>query len=782
MAEKKTRKVAFVSTFAPRICGIATFAQDLIKNTTLASKGQFEPLVVAMRTSSDTVYSDPVKFEIRTNVKNDYVTAADYLNFSHVDVVSVQHEFGLFGGKAGEYLNLLLKRLNAPVITTLHTVLDDPEPDYYQSMIDVCNTSHQVVTMNERGIGMLRDIYGISGGKVKLIPHGIPDLPFVDSSYYKHKFGMEGRKTILTFGLLSMNKGIENMLKAMPEIIKADPTVLYVVLGKTHPLVVKHDGESYRFSLQRMVKELGLTDHVIFHNRFVNEEELHNFLCASDVYVTPYQNREQLTSGTLSFAVGTGKAVVSTPYWAAEELLADGRGVLVPFGDNKQMAAEIIRILNEDSVFYSLRRRAYDYGRKRTWPQIGQTYWKLFTEKSLPLRVTSKFTQTKPEPSLDMHAPEPSLVHIKRLTDCTGMYQHAKYTAPNLHHGYTTDDNARAVIAMTRYYNLYHDPEAMKLFDTYLAFLLYSQDETGQVKNFMNFDRTWLKDEPPNDSLGRVLWAYGTVIADPPAPAYLSLVKDAFDRTIEHVHKQYPRSMADAICGMKHYLKQFPGASDIKRHMALTADQLLVMYNDNKYPDWHWFEDNMTYDNAVLPHAMFIAAQTLGDKYLDVAVKTCDFLIEKTFENNHFSFIGCNGWYERDGTKAKWDQQPIEAAGTIMMLSDAYERTKEKKYLTLQRKAFDWFLGNNDLNVPLYDFRTHGCCDGLTPTGANLNQGAESMLSFMLSLLTIIESYAVTEIPSASDTPKKKAVPIKGIDPPHQNTTHSPNSMLENNI
>ncbi|MHC4195826.1 MAG: glycosyltransferase family 4 protein, partial [Planctomycetota bacterium] len=389
MSKGSAKKVAFISSFPPRQCGIATFTSDLIENISLAQE-DFEPLVVAMRSNNELKYNDPVKFEIRQDIKDDYICAADYINFSHVDVVSVQHEFGLFGGNAGSYLSLLLNRLNAPVITTLHTVLNDPPEAYYKSLVDVCKASYKVIVMNKRGVSMLADIYGISGRKVQLIPHGIPDLPFVDSNYNKHKFGMEERRTILTFGLLSKNKGIEVMLKAMPAIRKAEPSVLYIVLGMTHPSVLKHDGESYRFSLQRMVKELGITENVIFHNRFVSDEELHNFLFAADLYVTPYLNAEQLTSGTLSFAVGTGKAVVSSPYWAAVELLSNGRGKLIQFGDSNQMANAIIEILSNDSLFYSLRRKAYDYGRSKTWPKISQIYWKIFSDKKLPARIPSK--------------------------------------------------------------------------------------------------------------------------------------------------------------------------------------------------------------------------------------------------------------------------------------------------------------------------------------------------------------------------------------------------------
>ena len=746
MAKGCTKKVVFISSFPPRRCGIATFTSDLIKSTASAAKGEFEPLVVAMRSDNDLRYSDPVKFEIRQNVRSDYICAADYINFSHVDLICVQHEFGLFGGEAGAYLSLLLNRLKAPIITTLHTVLDEPDPAYRKSLVEVCNASYKVITMNELGVGMLRDIYDIPRKKIELIAHGIPDLPFVDSNYYKHKFGLEGRRTILTFGLLSKNKGVEVMLKAMPAIVKADPSVMYIVLGMTHPFVLKHEGELYRFSLQQIVKDLGLQEHVIFHNRFVKEEELHNFLCSADIYVTPYLKKEQLTSGTLSFAVGTGKAVVSTPYWAAMELLADGRGKLVQFGDSKQISEAIVEILQDDSLFYSLRRQAYDYGRSRTWPRIGQAYWKLFSAKRLPLGIAAKTTLSAAETISSIEVPEPSLDHLKKLTDDTGLYQHAKFTIPNREYGYCTDDNARAVIAMIKYYNQYPEPQALQLLDIYLSFMIHSQNSDGSVKNLMNFDRTWVADEPANDAFGRVLWAFGTITAKPPTPAYLSIVKDCFDKSVGHVLKQLPKGMAYSILGMSDYLKQFPGASDIKRQLEIAADGLVAQYKENHYSDWQWFEDVLTYDNAVLPHALFVASMTFDNKkYLEVAEKTTEFLLSNTFNGEHFSFVGCNGWYERGGTRATFDQQPIEAASTVLMLRAAYEATQNDRFLTLQRKAFDWFLGQNDLHIALYDFRTKGCSDALMHDGVNINQGAESTLSFLLSLLSIVESYTLVD-------------------------------------
>ncbi len=763
-----SQKVVFISSYPPRKCGIATFTSDLIRSVAAASRGGFEPLVVAMRADNEFKYAEPVKFEVRQNVKKDYICAADYINFSHVDLVSVQHEFGLFGGEAGQYLSLLLNRLKAPIITTLHTVLDEPNEAYRKSMVEVCEASMRVITMNERGVGMLRDVYGVSDEKVDLIAHGIPDLPFVDSNYYKHKFGLEGRRTILTFGLLNKNKGIEFMLEAMREIVKAEPSVMYIVLGMTHPAVLKHEGESYRFSLQQMVKDFGLENHVLFHNRFVDDEELHNFLCAADIYVTPYLNREQLTSGTLSFAVGTGKAVVSTPYWAAEELLANGRGKLVAFGDSRQMAEAIVGILGDDALYYSLRRRAYDYGRSRTWPKIGQVYWKLLRARRLPVQVAAKAPLSPAETLSSIEVPEPSLVHLKKLTDETGLFQHAKFTIPNRRDGYCTDDNARAAIAMANYYAQYREPEALQLLDRYLSFVMYSQQPGGSIRNFMHSDRTWQKDEPASDAFGRVLWAFGTVMAKPPSPSYLSVIKDCFDRSVRRVLKQHIRGMAYSILGMADYLRQFPGASDIKRQMELAADELVSKYQRQRHTDWHWFENVLTYDNAVLPHALFDAGMTLeNNRYLDVARQSSDFLLANTFTGEHFSFVGCNGWYPRGRTRANFDQQPVEAAGTVLMLRAAHDATGDKKLLKLQRKAFDWFLGANDLHIPLYDFRTKGCCDALMAGGVNINQGAESILSFIQGLLSIVESYSILDRGKEVGTvPFEQADIVEPVTPP----------------
>ncbi len=351
----------------------------------------------------------------------------------------------------------------------------------------------------------------------------------------------------------------------------------------------------------------------------------------------------------------------------------------------------------------------------------------------MPVLNTNTMSQTD--------IPKPSLEHLIKLTDCTGLFQHANFTIPNRHCGYCTDDNARGVIAMARYYTQYPEPAALQLLDTYLSFIIHAQKKDGTFRNLMSFDRSWRRNEAGNDAFGRVLWAFGAIIAKPPAPTYISIARESFDKSIEHIQKQTPKSKAYSIIGMCEYLKQFPHAGDIKDRLASAADSFVALYEENHSSSWQWFENVMTYDTAVLPHALFAAGLICNNKkYISVAKKTCEFLLSKTLTSKHFSFIGCVGWYKRGGKKAAFDQQPIEAAGMVLMLRAAYDATGNQRYLSLQRQAFDWFMGQNDLHIPLYDAKTKGCHDGLGEDGVNNNQGAESTLSFLLSLLAIVES------------------------------------------
>ena len=373
------RKIAFISSFRPRKCGIATFTSDLIENIGTAGGIEFKPSVVAIQSGNEHKYTKPVEFVIRRDIAADYIDAADSLNSKNMDVISLQHEFGLFGGEGGSHISLLLKRLKAPIVTTLHTILERPSAEYFDALVEVCDESETVIVMNERGIRMLTDTYGVPKRKIKLIPHGIPDISFNHRGLHKRNLGFSNRKVILTFGLIGRNKGIEVMLKAMPAIIKTHPEALYIVLGTTHPEVVKHEGYSYRDELLHIIEDLKIQNNIIFYERFVSDPVLKQFLSAVDIYVTPYLFKEQLTSGTLAFAVGAGKAVVSTPYWAAEELLADGRGKLVPFDNSEQMASAIIELLGDPYALNQMQLRAYEYGRGMIWPRIGEGYWNLFT-------------------------------------------------------------------------------------------------------------------------------------------------------------------------------------------------------------------------------------------------------------------------------------------------------------------------------------------------------------------------------------------------------------------
>jgi len=732
--------VCFISSFLPQQCGIANFTNDLI-NAIRAKVDIFSPFVVAMRAAESTKYGEPVKFDIRRDIEDDYRSAADYINFSPARVVSLQHEYGLFGGDQGNYLLLLLRKLRVPVVTTLHTVLDEPHDTQRKVLSEIADISYRVVVMSQQGVSMLTDVYSVPREKIVLLPHGIPDLPQVNPNNYKHKFGLGGRKIILTFGLISRNKGIEVMIKALPDIVAEDTSVLYAVVGVTHPNVQLADGEEYRLSLQRLVAELGLAEHVMFYNHFVKVPELHQWLCAADFYATPYLYAQQLTSGTLAFALGSGKAIISTPYWYAEELLADGRGRLVPFGDSQAIADNILELLRNPREYQAMRKRAYAFGRKMTWPRVGARYWKLFNETKRPVKTVVRAAVLEQTGSV-LDLPSLKLDHLIRLTDEVGLIQHARFIVPDRVHGYCTDDNARALELVARYCQNKKNKEVERLLNIYLGFVCHAQRPDGTFQNFVGFDRKFIEPDVPGDALPRAILGLGAVIAHPPTPAYLPFVKDCFDRAVNCMSPVSLRGGAYSIVGLHYYLQRFHGDSRVKDLLRNNADLLVSAFQECSVDDWLWFEDQLTYDNAVLPHALFLAAKTVPEpSYLEIAIKTCEFLLSHTYDGRRFSFVGNKGWFPRGGPKADFDQQPIEAGGTVLMLRAAYQATGRVEYLNLMRKAFDWFLGDNSLKKPVYDLVTGGCADALIKDGVNANQGAESLLSFLRALICVQESH-----------------------------------------
>ncbi len=745
------RKLAFIGTYVPRRCGIATFTADLVE-AIAAEAPELDCLVAAINDIPEGYpYSERVRFEVAQNNQDYYRQLAEYLNMTRVDLTCLQHEYGIFGGPAGSYILTTLRRLRMPIVTALHTVLAEPDEHQRQVLEEICRFSERLVVMSERAIRFLGEIYGVPAEKIDLIHHGIPDMPFVDPNYYKDLFGVEGRRVILTFGLLSPNKGIEYMIDALPEIARRFPDVVYIVLGITHPNVRREQGEEYRLSLQRRARELEVDNHVIFHNRYVTLEELCRFLGAADIYVTPYLNPQQIVSGTLAYSLGVGKAVVSTPYWYAEELLAEDRGRLVPFRDSRALANTIIQLFEQESERHAMRKRAYAFGRRMVWKEVARAYLDTFQRASSERRrgPAVLYPPAASSDLLDIDLPDLNLNHLLTLTDDTGILQHARRTVPNLSEGYTTDDNARALLVALRARELESDKLLLsRLVRRYLAFVDFAFNrQNGRFRNFLSYDRHWLEEYGSEDSHGRALWALGYAVNLAPEEGILALAMNLFAAGLPAVELfTSPRAWAYTILGICAYARRFPGDSNARRFRELLAERLFQLYLANTAPDWRWFEPVLSYANARLSEALIAAGRELDrQELIDAGLKSLEWLIQvQTSEHNHFIPIAHTGW-RRGGTRARFDQQPIEAHCMIEACYQAYLVTHERRWREEMRRAFEWFLGRNDLGLPVYDYTTGGCHDGLHPDGVNGNEGAEATLSFIASLLTIRSAQSPTD-------------------------------------
>ncbi|HFE64087.1 MAG TPA: glycosyltransferase [Caldithrix sp.] len=733
-------KIAFLGDYLPRRCGIATFTHDLRTAITIQYP-KIESFVVPVNDGEEKYdYPEDVRFEISEQKLIDYRRAADFLNFSNCDVVSLQHEYGIFGGKAGSHVLALLRDLKIPVVTTLHTVLTEPTPHQRQVMEELNALSARLVVMSRRGKDFLRDIYHIPADKIDIIPHGIPDMPFVDPNFYKDQFGVEGKYVLLTFGLLSPNKGIENVIRALPEIIREFPNLVYIVLGATHPNMIKHHGESYRLSLERLVRDLGLKKHVIFYNRFVDAEELKEFLGAADIYITPYLNKAQITSGTLAYSFGCGKAVVSTPYWHAEELLADGRGALVPFGDSQAIAQQIIRLLKDETIRHAMRKRAYVMGREMIWSSVAHLYVETFQKaRHLHLQQTHKPFSMKTLEEQPAGLPAIRLSHLTRMTDSTGLLQHAVFSLPDFNHGYCTDDNARALLLMVLLDEIGLDSNQIhQLTNRYAAFLNYAfNPEKRRFRNFMGYNRQWLESVGSEDCQGRALWALGSCVGNSKRQDIQKWAVNLFEQAIPMVTElTSPRAWAFALLGINEYRRRLGGDRLVSRIQNTLCNRLLKLYRSHAEPGWKWFEDVLSYDNGKLSHALIQTGRMVqNDRMLEVGLESLQWLLDlQTSESGYFRPIGSNGFYKRNGHRAQFDQQPLEAHSITSACLEAYLTTGERVWYDRARTTFDWFLGRNDLGLSLYDPRTGGCYDGLHMDRLNENRGAESTLAFLLSL------------------------------------------------
>jgi glycosyltransferase involved in cell wall biosynthesis len=733
-------KVAFLGDYLPRKCGIATFTTDL----RCAIAAEFPALqcpVVPVNDIEDGYdYPPEVRFEIAEQDLPSYLRAADFLNITGVDVLCVEHEFGIFGGPAGSHVLALLRELRMPIVTTLHTVLRDPNAEQRRVMRELIRLSTRVVVMTERGHSFLREVYQAPEAKIDVIAHGIPDMPFADPNYFKDEFAVAGKQVLLTFGLLSPNKGIEYALRALPGIIREFPNVVYIVLGQTHPNLLRDEGEAYRLSLERLAKEIGVQKHVVFFNRFVELEELMRFIGAADIYVTPYLTETQITSGTLAYAFGAGNAVISTPYWHAAELLAEGRGQLVPFRDSAAITTAVVAMLRDEPARNALRRNAYTLGREMVWSRVAQRYVKSFEQARVDHRVAGrKASAIKTLDEQPGQLPELKLDHLFRMSDSTGIFQHASFTVPNFAEGYCTDDNARALVLALMLQRLgKSSPRLQAHATTFAAFLNHAFDrERGRFRNFMSFDRHWIEEVGSEDCQGHALWALGLCVAQSGQGSFQLLAAQLFEQALPAAAEfTSPRAWAFALIGIDEYLRRLSGDRRVTQFRDTLTAKLTQRYADAATPDWEWFEEVVSYANAKLPHAMILSGRCMNnDAMLELGLKTLRWLVRvQTSEAGCFRPIGSNGFYARGQEPARFDQQPIEAQATVSACIEAYHATNDGFWLAEARRAFDWFLGRNDLGLALYDSTTGGCRDGLHVDRLSENQGAESTLAFLVAL------------------------------------------------
>jgi glycosyltransferase involved in cell wall biosynthesis len=765
---------AFVSTYPPRLCGIATFTRDL-SHAIAAADRSVGTTILAMTDQAETA-TDPntfpecVRFKIRRGVKDDYASAADFVNYSDIRLVSIQHEYGIFGGDDGVHILDFLARLRVPSIATLHTVLQSPSRLQRAIVEEMAQRSGRLVVMSKIGVRLLAESYDVPAEKVVMIPHGIPDLPRDDTDQHKEQVGAAGRRLLLTFGLLGPNKGIETVIRALPRLVKRFPDLLYFVVGVTHPEVKRQHGEEYRHTLEREAHALGVADHVVFRNQFIALEQLCRYLQAADIYVTSYKNEAQSTSGALAYAMGAGAAVVSTPYWHAQELLAEGRGRLFPTGDINALGETIESLFSNESELHAMRAAAYEFTRPMTWARVGEAYATL-AEQVLHEAARQEPARPDSVPARASSLPDLCLDHLLRLTDDTGMIQHATFSVPARRTGYCVDDNARALLVALLAHRVTGSLDARRLITVYLSFLHYCQREDGRFHNFVDYNRVVETGIGSQDCIGRALWALGATAQLAPDGGARRLAREMFDRAITSALEFGPRGQALAIMGLERILRIEPDNAGVRTTLDALAANLCRRYELEANSRWQWFEATLTYDNAIIPLALFNAFRLTRDrKHLRVATESLRFLEKVCFDTSRLALIGNRGWHGREGDggggeKPEADEQPIDAAAFVLAFRGAYQATGDRRYLKRMRESFDWFLGGNRLGVWLYDFSTAGCRDGLGVREASQNQGAESTVSFLTALLAMLDTGGPEETRSVLDeahvdVPRPRTAPI----------------------
>jgi len=740
-------KIICIGNYPPRKCGIATFTENLVKSIHTAAinhKMKITVEVIAMNDLNQTYnYPDIVKLSLNDAKPIEYLKAAAYINNANADLCLFQHEYGIYGGNSGLLILSLLRRIKIPIVSTFHTVLQNPTFHQREVMKKIAGYSEKVVIMNMMAIPFLTDVFGIAKSKIATIEHGVPDFSMVDKNNLQKPASWNKRKVILTFGLLGRSKGIETVIKALPAVVEKHHEVLYAVLGKTHPHVVKYAGEEYRESLEALTAELGLENNVEFLDKYVSEEELTNHLLAADIYVTPYLNKAQITSGTLCYAVGGGSAVVSTPYWHAEALLAEGRGRLFDFEDHDELTVILNELLDDPDELERLKQRAYDYGLKIAWPHIGFEYISTF------LLAIENFeeidTYWRP---FKIDIPEFNITHLHRLTDSTGIIQHANGCVADFKTGYCVDDNARALMVCLIAYKKTGDPKYFTLIHRYLAYLMFLQNPDGSFKNYLTYWRNMVEEVGSDDAFGRAVWALGALIRLSPCDSMFHVAMELFYKSTTQFSKlRYARGYANCIFGVYHYIKRFPDQEKYIKMLTGLADKLVEKFKEHHKKGWDWFELTVTYDNGLLPAAMYLAYKySENPEYLEVADLSRAFLEKRSMVNNQLTVVGNKKWWYENYEMSEFAQQPIDAMAMIIMYDCAYRTTGNVEYIEKLNICFQWFYGKNDLNLPLYDAQTFGCNDGLEELEVNRNQGAESTIAYLMSWL-IAEPYLDGDAP-----------------------------------
>jgi glycosyltransferase involved in cell wall biosynthesis len=727
-------KIIVIGNYPPRKCGIATFTENLVNSLIAASETSgtnLEIEVIAMNDSGRQYsYPDIVKATITDNNNASYLKVANYINASGAHLCLLQHEYGIFGGNSGLMILSLVKALKVPLITTFHTVLEHPGFHQREVLKTIARYSLKVVIMCRRAIKMLETAYGVDSSKIEIIEHGVPDFASLLKNNSKKPEKWQNRRLIFTFGLLNRNKGIETVIRALPEVVKSNPDVLYVVLGKTHPNVVKEYGEEYRNWLIRLTDELNLKNNVEFIDQYISEKELARTLSFSDIYITPYLNKTQITSGTLAYALGAGLAVVSTPYWHAESILSEGTGMIFDFGNSKQLSVILNNLLQDNELLQKLKTRARGYGIKNTWPKIGKIYLEVIN--FVVKHAVTLYKERKP-----FEIPPFSFNAIERLTDDTGILQHANGIVPYYSEGYSLDDNARALIAAQMAYYTTGEEIYLKYIIKYLSFVMLMYNN-GSFNNILSYSRNIYELERSEDSVGRTMWALGYLIRNCNNDAIFRLSHELFHLSLSNIEKfKHTRGFANTIFGLYHYVKKFPDQIYFIDKITFLADKLCSQYKENSVLRWNWFDKELTYDNGLLPASLYLTYElTKNKKYLNIADDATRFLEDICFSKGHLSLIGNRTWSNPLKSRSYVGQQPLDAAAMVILYDIIYKIKRDNTSKELLKKSFMWFFGENDLNIPMYNPVNEGVFDGLEEFEVSQNQGAESNIMYLLAYLT----------------------------------------------